>query len=503
MSADNNSKKQALKSSAIVGSASFLAILIRLVNVKVLSELLGPTGIGLMGILATMMGLGGTLFGMGLSASGVRELAINNSIEKLALVRKALFSANLLLGLLAIFLIVFFKQALSLWFFETSDYQYAILIIAFGVFLSLISGSQTALLQGLRKISELAKVNVIGALVTTFIGLLTVWFWGQSGIPFLVITLPLVTCLTSFYYIRQLPKVTSASINLIQLSPQWRSMLKVGFAFMLAGLMGVGCQLIVRYIINQQLNLESVGYFQAAWQISMTYISFVLGAMAVDYYPRLTQQIHNKNEANRLVNEQTELAIAFAAPVLISMLAFAPFVINLLYSSEFGNSVEILRWQVFGDALKIMSWPLGFIMLAKGRSKLFFWTEFLWNASYITFVYSGIELFGIEITGYAFAASYVIYLLTVYAVSRSINDFRWEKSNIRLMMSLTLATASLLLASYFSILGTIVLGIFLLFISIIYALKLISGLGVQNRKLKKILYIYKRCASALGFKGFA
>jgi PST family polysaccharide transporter len=280
-------------------------------------------------------------------------------------------------------------------------------------------------------------------------------------------------------------------------------MFTVGFAFMLAGLLSVVCQLLVRYIINQRLNLESVGYFQAAWQISMTYITFLLGAMAVDYFPRLTQKIHNKSESNRLVNEQTELAIAFAAPVLITMLAFAPVVINLLYSSEFGNSVEILRWQVFGDTLKIISWPLGFIILAKGHSKLFFWTELLWNASYITLVYSGIELFGIEITGYAFAASYAIYLLTVYVVSRSINDFRWDRSNIKLILLLTLATASLLLVSYFSILGTIVLGIVLIFISTIYALNLISHLELQNPKLKKILSFYKKCTTAFNFKGFS
>lgn len=501
MTPEDNSKKQILKSSAIVGGASFLTILIGLVKVKVLALLLGPAGIGLMGILTTIMGVGATFFGMGLGTSGVRELALNNkNTEKLDLVRKALFSANFLLGLLAILFVFIFKENLSEYFFQSPDHQIAILVIAVGVFFSLISGSQTALLQGLRKISELAKVKVIGALVATIIGLLVVWQFGKSGVPFFIIAVPLVTCFVAFYYCRHLPRLTSSSITIKDLSPKWRSMFILGFAFMLTGLMAVGGQLIVRYILNQKLNIESVGYFQAAWQISMTYITFVLGAMVADYYPRLTQQIQNKSEANRLVNEQTEIAIIFAAPVLLMMLAFAPLVINVLYSSEFTYSVEILRWQVYGDVLKVISWPLGFIILAKGYSKLFFCAELLWNGSYVLLVYFGVELFGIEITGYAFVLSYLIYLFTVYFVSKTINDFQWSKNNTKLILLLILAASVLLLFSYFSLLGSMILGFTLVFSSSIYALKTIAELSVQNSKLERILNIYKKCVCLLTFK---
>ena len=497
----DNTKKQIVKSSAIIGGASFLTLLIGLVKVKALALLLGPAGIGLMGILMSIMATGATFFSLGLGISGVRELALNNkSFEKLDLVRKALFSANLLLGLLAIIVIYIFRVTLSEWFFQSADYQLAICIIGVGVFFSLISGSQTALLQGLRKITELAKVKVIGAIASTLVGLIIIWQFGESGLPSFVITLPLVSCFVALFYSRKLPKLTTSTISFKQLKPQWQSLFTLGLAFMLAGLLGVGCQLIIRYIINQELNLESVGYFQAAWAISMTYISFVLGAMAADYYPRLTQQIHNKHEANRLVNEQTEIAIIFAAPVLLAMLAFAPLVINLLYSSEFTDSIEILRWQVFGDVLKVISWPLGFIILAKGRSKLFFCTELLWNVSYVLLVYFGLDLFGIEITGYAFAVSYLMLLFTVYFVSRKINNFQWTTNNIKLILILTIVSGTLLVLSYFSLLITFLFGFILTASAAIYAIKKISELGIKNRKLEKILKLYKRCAYSLGFK---
>ncbi|MDW2075375.1 O-antigen translocase [Vibrio sp. 1863] len=496
-----NSKKQIIKSSAIVGGASLLTILIGLVKTKVLAVLLGPSGIGFMGILITIMGTGATLFGMGLGTSGVRELALNNEdVDKLSIVRKALFSANFMLGVLAVIVMYIFRNEFSEWFLQSANYNYVIPVIAVGVFFSLISGSQTALLQGLRKISELAKVKVFGAFAATFIGLLIIWRFGEFGIPFFVIAAPLSTCIVALYYNRKLPKLTSSSTHINQLAPQWRNMFTLGFAFMLTGLMGTGSQLIVRYILNQELGIESVGYFQSAWQISMTYITFVLGAMAADYYPRLTQVIHDKDTSNRLVNEQTEIAIIFAAPILLAMLAFAPFAINVLYSSEFSNSVEILRWQVLGDTLKVISWPIGFIILAKGYSKLFFIAEFIWNASYVLFVYFGVEYFEIEITGYAFAASYLIQIIFVYFTSIAINGFQWQLKNVKLLLYLTVTASILLGVSYLSETSVIIFGTIITIGSSIYTMKTLSEIGIENPKMKKIFNLYIRCRDAISLR---
>ncbi len=109
----------------------------------------------------------------------------------------------------------------------------------------------------------------------------------------------------------------------------------------------------------------------------MTYIGFVLTAMGTDYYPRLTAAIHDHATVNRLVNEQTEVALLLAGPVFLAMLGLAPWVIQLLYSSRFRPAVDVLRWQMLGDVLKVASWPLGFIILAAGDGRTFMLTESL------------------------------------------------------------------------------------------------------------------------------
>ena len=67
----------------------------------------------------------------------------------------------------------------------------------------------------------------------------------------------------------------------------------------------------------------------------MTYVGFLLGAMAADYYPRLTEVIHDKVAAVRLMNDQAQLGLAIGGPVLLLLIGLAPWVIILFYSKEF------------------------------------------------------------------------------------------------------------------------------------------------------------------------
>ena len=64
----------------------------------------------------------------------------------------------------------------------------------------------------------------------------------------------------------------------------------------------------------RKLGATSLGEFQAAWAISMTYVGYVVTAMATDYFPRLAATVHDREAANRLINEQLEVALLGAGP---------------------------------------------------------------------------------------------------------------------------------------------------------------------------------------------
>ncbi|MCG3886787.1 O-antigen translocase [Photobacterium leiognathi] len=489
---DQNSKKQILKSSSIIGGASVITIIIGLIKVKALAVLLGPTGVGLMGMLLSLLGLASTVFSLGLGTIGVREVAINrDNPEKINQVRKALFLANIILGLFAVIVITLNRKFLSNWLFDNTEQQWAVCFIGIAVFVSLIGGAQGAVLQGFRKINEQAKIKIIGAILSTIIGLGLIGWLGEEGITGFVISVPIIGCLLGFYYTRQLPNIRSVKLSWSQLWPLWKSMVTLGFVYMLSGVMGESTKLLTREILNQELGLISVGYFQAAWSISMTYIGFVLGAMATDYYPRLTETINNKKKANELINQQTEIALTFSAPILFAMLSFSPIVIHLLYSKDFTPAIEILRWQIMGDILKIIAWPLGFIVLSLGKGKVFFLLEMIWNMFYLVFVYFGIHQFDIQITGYAFAFSYFIYLMVTYLTVLKLFNFKWDDRSKYLISIIIINACILLFLSYFNIWLCMIIGLISITYSLYNIVSTLDNMGVKNKAFERISILVK------------
>jgi PST family polysaccharide transporter len=243
-----------------------------------------------------------------------------------------------------------------------------------------------------------------------------------------------------------------------------------------AGLVGALVQLWIRIEVGNTLGTQALGQFQAAWVISMQYISVVLGAMAADYYPRLTSLIDDHKAASQLVNDQTEIALLISAPLFIGMMGLAPWVIHLLYSSAFAPAVEVLRWQVLGDVFKVASWPLGFIILAAGDGKTFFWVEALAFLVMGGLISCFSESVGLPITGIAFFVMYVVSLPLLYWLSMRRIGFYWQRSVAILFLSiLTLCALVFAVSSANSWGGVIAVG--LAFLSIVYAVVRLANMS--------------------------
>lgn len=430
------SYRRILKSSSIIGGASVINILIGLVRTKIVAVLLGPTGIGLVSLYTGLMSTATAVATMGIGTVGTRQIAeaLGKEDERaLAVVRRAMFWGALLLASAGALVVWALREVLAVKVLGGAEHATIVGWLALGVALSVASASQGALIQGMRRIGDMARLSVFGSLLNTVLGVGLLWQRGQAGLLAYVLIGPLVSFLLGHWYVSRLPKLAADPIAMREMAQQWQTLLRLGVPFMGAGLVGALVQLWIRVEVGNTLGAESLGHFQAAWSISMQYIGFVLGAMGADYYPRLTSVIHDHKAATRLVNEQTEIALLLSAPVFIAMIGLAPWVIHLLYTAAFLPAVNVLRWQILGDVLKVASWPLGFVILAAGAGKTFFVTEtiaFLVLGGLIAGFSSSV---GLRITGIAFLVCYVVYLPLVYWLARRRIDFAWTGSVVKLL----------------------------------------------------------------------
>jgi PST family polysaccharide transporter len=196
---------------------------------------------------------------------------------------------------------------------------------------------------------------------------------------------------------------------------------------MWSGLLVAGVAYATRALIAREIDLIAVGIFSAAYGLSGMVVNFVLGAMGADYYPSLTAVNHDHQKMRDLVNQQTEVGLLLALPGLLGTLALAPWAIKLFYSSEFWQAADLLRWFVLGCLGRVISWPLGFILLAKGASRLFAVTETLANLLHIGLIWGLLSWVGIEGASIAFFVLYVFYSLMMLLVVRYLIGFSWSR----------------------------------------------------------------------------
>ena len=423
------SHRKVFRSSAIIGGASVINMIIGILKVKVLAVLLGPAGIGLMGLYQNIIGAASVLAGCGMSRSGVRQVAVSaDEAETLSIVRRALWFGSLILGITGMAILWLLREPVARWVFEDSAHTSEVGWLGVGVLLTVIAGSQIALLQGLRKINDLARISIVSALVAAATGILTVYLLGEDGVLWFVLIAPAVNYVVASYYAARLPGPQTA-YDLAAIQQQWLTMLKLGIPLMSAASVTLVTQLAVRSIVLRELGLDASGYFQAAWAISMIYVGLVLNAMVMDYYPRLTKAISDHECARKLVNEQAEMALLLAGPVLMAMITLAPWVIHLLYTQNFSPAAEILKWQVIGDIFKVASVPIGYIFLATGHGGIALGTQLIWSAAYLGPVVLGIHEFGLIIAGVGFFVAYLSYYVVIAILANRLIGFRPTQRN--------------------------------------------------------------------------
>jgi PST family polysaccharide transporter len=81
--------------------------------------------------------------------------------------------------------------------------------------------------------------------------------------------------------------------------------------------------------------------------------------------------------------------------------------------------------------LRVITWPMGFIILAKGESGFFFWTDLAWTVVNVGLSLFFIRSFGMNGAGMAFFGSYVFHGIMIYPIVRRLSGFRWSTANRR------------------------------------------------------------------------
>ncbi|HAF30080.1 MAG TPA: O-antigen translocase [Bacteroidales bacterium] len=420
MAKDRNSYISIIKATSLFGGVKILQIIISIIRSKFIAVLLGPTGMGIAGLISSSTDIISSLTGFGLRTSGIREVSqaysTGDDLRKnttITVLRKLV----LLTGITGTILTFLLSSHLSEWAFGNKDYSLAFKMVSIILLFNQINIGQMVLLQGTYRYKDIAKSTLYGSILGLILTVPLYYLWGIDGIVPAIIIASLIQLLLSWYYTR---KISYKKINLTikQSFSEGKVMLTLGIAIAATGFATQGTAYLVRVFISNYGSIADVGLYTAGIAIATTYVGLVLNAMSTDYSPRLASVANNGKDLIKVINKQAVLLVTTLAPLIILFIVFIKQVVIILYSNKFIEITGMIEWVMLGMFFRAISWSISFSFVARGDSRIFFLNELVANVYSISLSVIGYILFGLVGLGMAFLFSYTLYTIQMYLVAK-------------------------------------------------------------------------------------
>ena len=406
-----------IKTSVLTGISTVIKLVSAFVINKVIALYIGPTGLAIVGQLQSFTSIITTFSNGAISSGIVKYTAEYQDIEE----KKKIFSSSIVISLICSLIISIFLFGFSDYLSELilKDIQYSSVFIIFGatIFLFALNMVLISILNGQKEIKKYVLVNIAGSIFSlvftsilimqlNLMGALYAMVLNQSVIFFVTLAFVIKSSWFKLEYFKQgLDKESLSKLS------------KYSLMAIVSALTVPVSHLIIREYIGENLGWDSAGYWQGIWYISTMYLMLVTTTLGVYYLPRLSEIQDNKELRKEIFSGyKIIMPIVILASLIIFLLK--EYVILIAFSKDFMPMMELFAWQLIGDVIKIASWLLAYLMLAKAMTKVFIYTEVLFSALFVGLSILFVDKFGLVGITYAYALNYLLYLVMMIFIFR-------------------------------------------------------------------------------------
>jgi enterobacterial common antigen flippase len=419
---------QAFKASSILGAAGALGTLIGLLRSKAFAIFLGAGGVGLAGLYSSLIQVASTIACLGVNVSLTRELSHDGRSEAdrdHARVAGILFAV--LTGVLCGAAIWVFRVEIATWIVADPARAGDVGLLSVGAGAQISVLIFTAILQGYRRLRDIAFYNIVGSLPGTITAIVLAAWWQMDAVHVIAICLPLSALGVGLVYMRRLPRC-QGPVSPLRLIGLIRHLVAVGVVLMFSAVLQQGAMLYLRAHVTAESGLEAAGFFHAAWLISVIYIALVMQPQWSDFFPRLCGVIGEPVEANRALNQALLVVLLLVTPMVIGGIGGAWLVMIIFFSREFLPAEQLLMLFSVGNLFRAMSVTMAYVVLAKGWSTVYFALDVVWAIVFLSLSNLLYDRFGLEALGIGFIAGHAVHCLGTLLIVRRVIAFRAEKA---------------------------------------------------------------------------
>ena len=426
MSQQKKSYIQIIKSTSLFGGVQVFNILISVIRSKAVAILIGPLGFGVIGLLNSTLRIIGDFTKVGLDTSAVKEISERNSDTDTSKVTEIIFVLEKLIwftGTFGALITLIFSRYISYLTFGNTDYTYAFVWLSIAVLFTQLAKGKIAILQGTRRLKKLASANLIASTVSLLVTLPLYYFFGLKGIVPALITSAVIIFMVFKFFTKNI-EIPYFNFTKTELFHKSKAMLFLGATMSVTSMIVALTGLLIQIFIRTTDGLEAVGFYSAGFLIVNAYVGMIFTAMSTDYFPRLAAINTDNKEMNKAVNQQADVAILLITPVIVLFLTFSPLVVELLYSSKFNVIIGFVTFGVLGTFFKAVSFSLGYVVIAKGHSKVFITLSVVFNSIFLTISIISYTIGGLTGLGIGFLVYYLFHFIVLKVLTNYLYQIR-------------------------------------------------------------------------------
>lgn len=400
-----------LRTGLLSGVATGAKLISGFLVLKVIAIYSGPEGVAQFGQFMSLAMLLIVFAGGGIASGIVKYLAeYRSQQDKVTELLNVGVTYVLFCSLLMCFLVLLFRKQISAWMFGNGTYIDLIVLLAFAQIFVALHNFIIAITNGMMDVRRIAIIQVIGAGAGLVVTVILAYYLKLYGALLAYIIGQGVLVFVSFFFFKQ-----SNYFNWRYLRPGFNkyfvsNLSRFSLMTLTSALLGPIVQIIARNIMADRLSWEKVGYWQAVTKVSEAYLLFITTAISVYYLPKLSSLVSKNDLRNEIVSGYRFL-IPFAVLSAASIFMFKDTVTLILFSDKFTEANDLYAPQLVGDVIKVASFVLSYLMLAKAMTFLFVFSEICFSFSYLILLAFMVEQHGVIGAMYAFIANYCLYLL--------------------------------------------------------------------------------------------
>lgn len=407
-----------LKSSLLNAIAVVVRVGAGLVLNKVLAIFVGPSGYALIGQFQNLVNMGTTFASAGVS-SGVTKYTAEFAQDHMArrrYWRAAAWLSTASVAVIAV-LIIAFRVPLAIYLLK--DAQYADVLVWLGLLLVFLvwNALLLAVLNGLKALHQYVAINILGSLIGLLAAVLLVYLYGIKGALVSLVLSQAMVFLAAVWMCRRADwfvldnfwgKVDRAAVL---------HLARFALMALVTAIVVPGSQILIRERLGAQFGWTVAGYWQAMTKISDVYLLVITMTLSYYYLPRLAE-VKSGSGLRREVLIAYRYLLPLACALALPIYLMRDTVTSLLFTEAFLPMRNLFFWQLVGDVMKIGSWLLAYLMVAKAMTTEYIVTEIAFSCSLVGLTIWFTRTMGIEGAVFAFACNYFFYWIVMVFICK-------------------------------------------------------------------------------------